>query len=70
MDKKSEEERNWVKSLGLFSLIISDLAGCTLLGVGGGYCLTHYLGAPSWVLMLTTLLGLILAFYRLIQFSK
>lgn len=66
----SEEDRNWVKTLGLFSLIITDLIATTALGVGGGYLLTQYLGAPQWVLMLTSLIGLILAFYRLIRFTS
>ena len=61
----SEEQKNWAKSLGLFSFIIADLLVCSGLGVGAGYWAWKHWGAPFWVIILTSMVGLGVAFYRL-----
>ncbi len=60
-----DDEREWVRSLGLFWVIIADLIGCTGAGLGIGYLAFRKWGAPWWVLLITTLAGLGLAMYRL-----
>lgn len=54
-----------LRKLGLFAVIVGDLLGYTGAGVGLGYFAWSRWGAPWWVLLLTTSLGLILAFYQL-----
>jgi hypothetical protein len=63
-DPKSDEA-NWQKSLGYFSVVLGDLAGFTGGGVGLGYLAWKKLGAPQWVILITSLVGLGLAFYQL-----
>lgn len=66
----SEERRLWIRNLGLFSLIVSDIIGYTGAGIGIGYLLWAKLGAPWWVLVLTSTAGLVGAMYRLYLFTK
>lgn len=70
-DKSPDHDRAvWIRNLGLFSLIVSDLLISTLVGVGLGYWAWKKLGAPWWILLLASLAGLSVAFYRLYLFSK
>lgn len=62
---KTPEASNWVRSLGYFSVILGDIAGCTGVGVGVGYLAWKKWGAPGWILLITSSAGLTLAFYRL-----
>jgi hypothetical protein len=66
----SEDRKNWIRSLGLFTYIIGDLLVCTGLGIGAGYWAWKHWGAPFWVIMLTSMIGLGLAFYRLYRASQ
>ena len=59
-----------LRSLGLFAVIVSDLVGCTGAGILIGYWAWSKWGAPWWVLLLTSMAGLVLAFYRLYLASK
>jgi hypothetical protein len=61
----TDDDSNWKRSLGYFSVIIADLAGFTGLGVGLGYFAWKKWNAPWWVLLLTSTAGLSLAFYQL-----
>jgi F0F1-type ATP synthase assembly protein I len=60
-----DDDSNWVRSLGYFGIIIGDIVGCTGAGVGFGYLAWNKWGAPWWVLLISSMVGLILAFYRL-----
>ncbi len=59
-----------LKKLGLFAVIISDLLGYPLAGIGLGYLCWKKLGLPWWTLLLSSVSGLILAFYKLYEISK
>ena len=67
---RNSEKKNWAKSLGLLSVITVDLLGYTGAGIGIGYWLWKKAGFPWWVLLLFTMAGLTLAFYRLYEVSK
>ncbi len=51
---------HWVKSLGLFSIIVTDIGA----GIAVGYFAWAKFGAPWWVLLLSSFAGLGLAMYR------
>lgn len=65
----SSEERG-LKKLGLLTIIVGDLMGFTGAGIGIGYLAWTKWGAPWWVLLVTSLAGLSIAFYRLYQISQ
>ena len=62
-------DSNWARSLGYFGIILGDIAGCTGAGVGLGYLAWKKWDAPWWVLLLTSMSGLCLAFYRLYRMT-
>jgi F0F1-type ATP synthase assembly protein I len=66
----SEDRKNWIKSLALFSYILADLIVCSGLGIGSGYWAWKHWGAPFWVIILTSMIGLSFAFYRLYRASQ
>ena len=65
-----KEEPNQLKKLGLFAVIVSDLIGYTGAGVGLGYLAWSKWNAPFWVMIVTSMAGLSLAFYRIYQISQ
>jgi hypothetical protein len=67
-DKKPQP--SWVRQFGLFSVIVADLAGYTGAGIALGYLAWKKLGAPWWVLPLTSLIGLTLAMVKLHRMSR
>jgi hypothetical protein len=67
---EQEPPNAWVRQLGMLSVIVVDLLGYTGGGIALGYLATRKLGAPWWVLLLTSVAGLSLAMYRLYQRSR
>lgn len=65
MSDKDSNDSNWMKSLGYFSIILGDIVGYTGAGIGIGYLAWKKWNAPWWVLLLTSMAGLTLAFYRI-----
>ncbi len=63
-------ERAWARKLGLLSVIVVDLVGYSGAGIALGYLATSQLGAPWWVILMTSLAGLSLAIYRLYVIAK
>ncbi|NBU20568.1 hypothetical protein EBS43_03995 [bacterium] len=59
-----------LKKLGLLTVIVGDLLGYTGAGVGLGYLAWQKLKLPWWVLLVSTLAGLFLAFFRIYEISK
>lgn len=59
-----------LKGIGLLAVVVSDLLGYSGAGIGLGYLAWAKLGAPWWVLLVFSLAGLILAFYKLYQISQ
>ncbi len=70
MSDNDSDRKRWIRALGIFSVLVSDLLAYTGAGIGLGYVAWHYLGWPWWVLLVTSLAGLSLAFYRLYQISQ
>lgn len=66
---KDSDDSNWMRSLGYFSIILGDIAGYTGAGVGLGYLAWKKWNAPWWVLLLSSMAGLALAFYRLYRLT-
>ncbi len=66
---KSDQNRTWVKNLGLFGAILGDLIGFTGAGVGIGYWAWKKWGAPWWVPLLSSMAGLTVAMWRLYRMS-
>jgi F0F1-type ATP synthase assembly protein I len=69
-DSQTSNKDRSLKKLGLFTIIVSDLMGYTGAGIGIGYLAWTKWGAPWWVLLMTSLAGLGLAFYRLYKISE
>jgi hypothetical protein len=59
-----------LKDLALFGLIVGDLLGYTGAGIAIGWWLWKKQGWPSWLLLLTTGLGLFLAMMRIYKRSR
>lgn len=68
MEKK--DRAAWIRNLGLFTVIVSDLIGYTGAGIAIGYIAWDRFHAPWWVLLLTSTAGLVLAMYRMYQFVQ
>ena len=67
--KDSEQGQN-LRKFGLLGVIVGDLIGYTAAGIGLGALAWLKWGAPWWVLLLSSTLGLGLAFYRVYQISQ
>jgi F0F1-type ATP synthase assembly protein I len=59
-----------LKKLRLLAIVSSYLIGYSCGGVGAGWFFYAKYGAPWWVLLLFSLTGLCLAFYRIYQVSQ
>lgn len=66
----NDSRPEWVRNLGLFSVIVVDLIGYTGAGIALGYLVWKKWNAPWWVLLLTSLAGLGLAMYRVYQLTN
>jgi RsiW-degrading membrane proteinase PrsW (M82 family) len=67
----AEKDRaQWLRSLGYLSIILGDIVGFTGVGVGIGYYTWKKWNAPWWVLLLTSMGGLTLSFYRLYKMTQ
>ena len=65
-----KEEPSLLKKLGIFSVVIGELAGFSAVGVGFGYWGYAHWGLPWWGLLLFSCLGLVLGFYRVYRISQ
>lgn len=70
MGQQSPEKQKQLRQIGLLTVIISELIGYTGAGIGIGYLAWSKWSAPWWVLLLSSLLGLGLAFYRMYLVSQ
>jgi len=68
--KGLSDDTQGLKKLGLFAIVMGELVGCTGAGIALGYFAWAKLGAPWWVLLLSTTAGLSLAFYQLYKISE
>jgi hypothetical protein len=68
-DSMSQDDSNWMRSLGYFGAIVGDIAGCSGIGIAIGYLAWKKLGLPWWVIMLTSMGGLAFAFYRIYRMT-
>jgi F0F1-type ATP synthase assembly protein I len=68
-DPNSDKAR-WIKGVGLLGVITTELLASTGAGVGIGYLLWKKAGFPWWSLLICSLAGMSVAFYRLYQISK
>ena len=72
-DPKASPDRDkegWMKGLGLFGVITAELLGASVVGIGSVYLLWKKAGFPWWSLLVCSVLGLTVAFYRLYLISK
>jgi F0F1-type ATP synthase assembly protein I len=68
-DPKPDKD-SWIRGLGLFGVITAELLGASVVGVGSGYLLWKKAGMPWWVLLVCSVAGLSVAFYRLYLISR
>lgn len=68
--KEDDSQRRWLRSLGLFSIIVSELLGFTGAGIGLGYLAWKKLGAPVWTVMILGMVGLGISMFRLNRMSQ
>jgi hypothetical protein len=59
-----------LRSLGYFAVIVWEIVGFTGAGVGIGYYAFSHWGAPWWVLLMTSMGGLVVAMYRLYKMTE
>jgi F0F1-type ATP synthase assembly protein I len=68
--KSSESDRaSMMRQIGLLGVITAEIVGFTGAGFGLGYLTVSFLGAPKWVIAITTMIGLGGAFWRLYKMS-
>ena len=70
MTPEPSGDREWVRSLAMFSVIIGELIGYTGGGILLGYGLARYAGAPRWIMAVTGVAALVLAFRQIYRMSK
>ena len=57
---------SWVRSYGLFGVIVSEVFGTTAGAAGLGYWLYKSGHAPAWLAALLAMAGAVLGFWRLL----
>jgi F0F1-type ATP synthase assembly protein I len=62
--------KEWIKSLGYFGVIVGELLGGSIVGVGIGWLLWKKAGLPSLTILVTSILGLSVAFYRIYKLTQ
>ena len=67
MEKKPEQG---LKKLGLLAVILTDIFGYSLAGIGLGYLAWTKLKLPIWVMILSSVAGLVVGFFRLYEITK
>ncbi len=67
---ETPDQGGQLRQIGLLTVIVSELIGFTGAGVGLGYLAWSKWNAPWWVLVITSMAGLFLAFYRVYLLSK
>jgi F0F1-type ATP synthase assembly protein I len=60
----------WVKAVGLFGVIVTDIIGYTGAGFAIGYFAWKKAGFPEWFPLIPTMLGFGLAMYKLYRLSQ
>jgi hypothetical protein len=68
--QQPREKSPILRDFGLFGIIVADLLGYTGAGIGIGWWLWKKVGAPWWVMLLTTSAGLVLAMRKLYLMTK
>ena len=66
---KNNEDQS-LRKMGLIWVVISDIVGFTLAGVGLGYLLWGKLHWSVWVMILFPMLGLGLGFYQVYKATQ
>ena len=67
---ENNSQAKWIKSLGYFSVTVSEIAALTGAGVGLGYLAVKKWNAPEWVILITSMAGLMLAMFRLHRMTR
>lgn len=65
-----EDRPDWLKDVGLLGVVASEVIGFSGAGLGIGWLLWKKLDWPWWVLILSALLGLTAAFYRIYRMTQ
>jgi F0F1-type ATP synthase assembly protein I len=70
MTDPNQDKEGWVKGVGLLGVITVELLGASIVGIGSGYLLWKKAGFPWWTLLVCSVAGLSVAFYRLYLISR
>lgn len=69
--KEQKPGPEWVRQLGLLSVIVTEIVAYTGAGVFIGYLVHSKLGGPAWLIAVLAAIGLGLAIYRVyLAFKK
>ncbi len=66
----SDRRPDWVRQLGMFGVIVTDVVGYTSAGIAVGYLAWNKLGAPWWMIVITSMAGLGLAMYQVYRLTR
>jgi hypothetical protein len=64
------EQKPWVKAIGLFGVIVTDVVGFTGAGFAVGYFCWKKWGFPEWFPVIPAMLGFSAAMVRLYRLSQ
>ncbi len=70
LENQTPPDRAWVRQLGLFGAIVSELLAVTLAGGGLGYLARKSLGIGSWIYLVTIPVFFVLGMIRIYRMTR
>ncbi len=70
LENPTPPDRAWVRQLGLFGAIVSELLAVTLAGAGLGYLARKALGLGSWIYLMTIPAFFVLGMFRIYRMTR
>jgi|GEM_PF-3797922 len=65
-----DEKPSWVRDLGIFGLVLTEVLGWTGAGMAIGYLSWKYGPVPMWITPVLALGGLVIALMRVYRAGK
>lgn len=70
LENQPPPDRAWVRQLGLFGAIVSELLAVTLAGAGLGYLARRALDAGIWVYLVTIPVFFVIGMIRIYRMTR
>ena len=67
---QKDSDRAWVRQLGLFGVIVSEVVASVGVGAVLGYLIRKYLHIGTWVIGITVMAGFGLAMIRIYKMTQ